>query len=374
MARPTLPKSVGAIATLIAASALSAASASAQQRNNVTVIHGPPASAICKSCAAPGEWSSPPPPAGFDPLTASPYALDFYGFPPRPNPMTAPRAYGAWVKMATAPVTRIAPHFVAGNLSFGPVAAVPPSVASPVTAVTNNAWSGIAITDASAPFRATGTTIYTFFTIPSLVQPNGTCSSKPYWYSAWGGIDGYHTPDVFQAGVTAEVTCASGHTTITLYPFTEWYPAKAVYNASFAVDPGDTIGIESWNTSSTNGKAIIVDFQHDAEYEANIAAPAGTSLGGTTAEWIVEAPSGGYPANPLANYGYTGMFNLVIAANGTDYDPASPPAGSVVDGVTMEEGGVAASEFTFLGTEAIWLNAAGYAKCAHPDNGVCPKP
>ena len=45
----------------------------------------------------------PAPPAGFDPTTASDIALEVYGFPPRPDPTTAPQAHAHWRRLVSAP-------------------------------------------------------------------------------------------------------------------------------------------------------------------------------------------------------------------------------------------------------------------------------
>ena len=42
----------------------------------------------------------PQPPANLDPLSASDEELEQYGFPPRPDPLSAPEAYAHWQKLA----------------------------------------------------------------------------------------------------------------------------------------------------------------------------------------------------------------------------------------------------------------------------------
>jgi hypothetical protein len=333
----------------------------------VTVLHGPPADIVCKNCAAPNAWWSPAPPAQFDPLTASQPALDFYGLPPRPDPLTAPGPYGEWLKMVTAPVTRVTPHLVTGNISFGAsvIGVPPPTTQSAATVTTNPAWSGFAIVDSSGPFKVAKTTIYADFVVPTLFQPVGTCSSTPYWYVAWPGIDGYNTPDVLQAGVAGEATCAANKTTETFYVWTQWYPAKIAVDTSFVVTPGDTLTVAVWATSATAGKALIEDTQRNTSIEVNIPAPSGTSLSGKTAEWIVEAPSGGYPKYPLGHYATAGWFNLFVAVPvGTAtraYYPGSSPTGTVYN-ITMDEDGSPASVPQLFGTSALWFYTTGAAK------------
>jgi hypothetical protein len=50
-----------------------------------------------------GQVTSPRPPAGFNPLTASEEELQRYGFPPRPDAKQAPEAYSQWRKLVLVP-------------------------------------------------------------------------------------------------------------------------------------------------------------------------------------------------------------------------------------------------------------------------------
>ena len=48
------------------------------------------------------------PPAGFNPLTASPAARQQYAVPPAPDPTAAPKAYEQWKKAVGGPQNRVA--------------------------------------------------------------------------------------------------------------------------------------------------------------------------------------------------------------------------------------------------------------------------
>jgi hypothetical protein len=54
---------------------------------------------------AAGQVTSPLPPTGFDPITASNDELQRYGFPPRPDAKKAPEAYSQWRKLVLVPRT-----------------------------------------------------------------------------------------------------------------------------------------------------------------------------------------------------------------------------------------------------------------------------
>jgi hypothetical protein len=61
------------------------------------------------------------PPATFNPVAASPEALQQYGFPPRPDKLKAPEAYNAWVKAVSAPQTRLeSPQLEQTSIYNGP--------------------------------------------------------------------------------------------------------------------------------------------------------------------------------------------------------------------------------------------------------------
>src|SRR5277367_2456800 len=49
------------------------------------------------------------PPKSFNPLTASDQDLEYYGFPPKPNEIAAPKAFASWQKAMTASKIRVKP-------------------------------------------------------------------------------------------------------------------------------------------------------------------------------------------------------------------------------------------------------------------------
>jgi hypothetical protein len=70
---------------------------------SVTTGQGNSPSVAADQTNPPGVVSYPPPPAGFDPLTASDEALKRYGFPPKPDQQSDPKDYAIWKKMVLVP-------------------------------------------------------------------------------------------------------------------------------------------------------------------------------------------------------------------------------------------------------------------------------
>jgi hypothetical protein len=82
---------------------------------------GPRASIYQVPTNIPNVRTSVPPPATFDPVAASPEALQQYGFPPRPDKLKAPEAYNAWAKAVSAPQRRLeSPQLEQTSIYNGP--------------------------------------------------------------------------------------------------------------------------------------------------------------------------------------------------------------------------------------------------------------
>lgn len=93
---------------------------------------------------------------------------------------------------------------------------------------TSKAWSGsvLFIDPDKDPFAW----IYGEWTVPNAYSPDPN-SGKPYYSSAWIGIDGDGSPDVLQGGTETDVT---GSQAAFSYAWWEWYPA---YECKLAIFP-----------------------------------------------------------------------------------------------------------------------------------------
>ncbi len=249
----------------------------------------------------------PAPPAGFNPLVASPAALATYGFPPAPDPVAAPKTYARWQRLASAPQTRLANPLVQQmEIHHGPPLNLSLSPAGGGSYYSSN-WSGIAEVLPSGTFKANLTYAVEEFVVPVVQQAVGTCNSS-WWYSSqWVGFDGVTSNDVLQAGANEAAVCShySGqvHPYATYWAWLEWYPNAELRIANFQISPGDVVGVEVWyTTTSPHGNVYLVNLTTESSVAFGINPPPGTSFAGDSVEWIVERPSVNGALANLANY------------------------------------------------------------------------
>jgi len=264
----------------------------------------------------PGATTIAAPAAGFDPITASDEELSYHGFPPRPNQNTEPKAYATWAKAMQHSKTRIVPTLQQTAVFHGPVKQTKLAKSSVVesspelagqasnTAYSSN-WSGYVDFSGAAGYGAKS---YYFlvndYVVPVAEQAFNACTGGWDYGSAWNGIDGWGSPDVLQAGIEFDAYCALGGLIKSTYysAWYEWYPNAEVRIGGFPIVPGDDIFVETWHTSATQGYAYLVNYNNNQAVEVGFTAPAGTSLVGNSAEWVVERPSVGGSLTNLTNY------------------------------------------------------------------------
>jgi hypothetical protein len=163
------------------------------------------------------------------------------------------------------------------------------SAVSGLTAVdsTSSNWSGYAETGTSFT-HATGT-----FTIPSIVA-NGAVGDT----SEWVGIDGTGNSDLIQAGVDEEVD--AGSSTASIWAWWEILPAYAT-PVTLPVSAGDTVTVSIDELSAGEWKISIFDVTSGDDFTIEQA----YSGPGTSAEWIVEAPTSGSTSSVVTLLDYT---------------------------------------------------------------------
>jgi hypothetical protein len=254
------------------------------------------------------------PPAGFNPVTATPEQRAQYGFPPAPDRAADPNGYAVWQKAMTA--ASHAKHYT-GPLKGTNLKSMPARMAAPLAGTaavveggpTNAAsynWSGIVNTRTNTSFtKGAFDLVYSEFTVPSAQEPYGVCDSSQYYYAGvWNGIDGWsNSGDVLQAGATSYATCSGGVNKPGYYSWIEWYPSYPVIEA-YDVNPGDVMFVETYATSARQGYLYVYDYALQI-YDSYQLTPTGsTQLIGNSAEYIVERPccdAAGYDT-ALANY------------------------------------------------------------------------
>jgi len=292
----------------------------------------------------PGATTIAAPPAGFDALAASDEELAYYGFPPRPNQNTEPKAYATWAKAMLHSKVRVVPTLEQTSIFHGPAKQAKTSAVKPTavekdfslanqpsnTAYSYN-WSGYVDFSGATSY---GSKSYYFlvndYTVPVAEQAFGACTGGWDWGSAWNGIDGWGSPDVLQAGIEFDAYCALGGAIRSTYysAWYEWYPFSEVRIGGFPIAPGDDIFVEVWNTSSTAGHAYLVNYNNNQSVNISFNAPSGTHLVGNSAEWVVERPSVGGSLTTLTNYIMDPFWDAYAYTQGyaafNDIDEATP--------------------------------------------------
>ena len=319
----------------------------------------------------PGVTTAIAPPEGFDPLSASDQELATYGFPPRPDPQAAPEAYASWARAMAASKKRLIPQLKVTNIFHGSNRRVPVQQLEDGSGNSSN-WSGAVAYSGATSYNNT-TSFYevsTDYVVPVAEQAFGTCSLTSDYASAWVGIDGDGVsgggspkPDVLQAGVDFDASCSAGSTFPSYYAWYEWYPNASQKIQNLAVSPGDDVYVVVWDTSATSGHAYIVNINTNTATTLNFGPPAGTSLIGNCAEWIVERPSVNGGLATLTNYisdvfwaSFAWTFNAGFFPN---YYPGSPGATLY----TMLDNNSKPISFpTLLGTSGIWFYDEGSAR------------
>jgi hypothetical protein len=302
------------------------------------------------------------PPAGFNPLNASDQDLEYYGFPPRPNEIAAPKAFASWQKAMTASKIRIAPTLEVTKNFAGP-AKMKAGAGTPATgtAASSYNWSGYVNTNGVTKYGSTSFYyIIGEYVVPIARQAYSKCDGTWDYTVTWVGIDGWGSGDVLQAGNEADAYC-NGTTKSAYYSaWYEWYPYGWTRITSLPIVPGDDLFVEVWSTSSTAGHAYLVNYNTDQYVIVNFSAPPNTQLVGNSAEWIVERPGVNGGLATLANY-ISDYFSDAYAYN-FGYSAVDPGSAGSFPVTMLDNNGYAISYPTLLGTNATWMQDEGSAR------------
>lgn len=301
-----------------------------------------------------------PPPPGYDP-EASPAAVNAkFNLPPEPDPVTAPRTHRMWQGALSA--KHAMPTVRSTMVRHGPAKV---SARTDTTESSSN-WSGTSVSGTMSP---SGQAVTGMFVVPSARLPFGvSCpTAVPYAASLWAGIDDY---DVLQAGVGINVFCVVNGASLVeqpqYYVWVEWFPSGEVTVSEPAVNPGDLVFVEVWNTTPEQGYATIYNYSTNTAATYAVTAPTGTSLQANTAEWIVERPDVGYQISNLVNY------VSVPWAGGETWNYVAPiptlysMGDSTVTQITMtDNSGNPISAATIENESFLWFQTSGSA-CGNP--------
>ncbi len=340
----------------------------------LSAVTGLFAAAICCTASA---WAAPlalstnvpdvvsfaGPPAGFDAVHASDAALDAYGFPPRPALAGDGHARRDWERMLSHARIRVNPQ-----LRMIPGRAGPQQLRTMVRhgANTSTNWTGFTL---SNNMRQLGLGSFTLVTgqlnVPAAEQAFGVCTGAWDYSAVWAGLDGVNNNGVLQAGTESDAYCSGANTQTSYYAWLEWYPAAGLQITNMTVSAGDIVSIFLYGTGPTTGAVVLIDATTNHYVSMGITAPAGTTLQGSSAEWIMERPTlKGNQLSTLTNFVASYMSSMNAAPLFAPQFPAgAPPAGTYSSTVTMNDSaGETLATATLLGANGMVFQDTGAAK------------
>jgi len=294
------------------------------------------------------------PPRDFDPVTAPDSLLALYGFPPRPDAAMQPEAHDSWARAMRSSSARITPHLEQTNVYHGPKR-------TGNSSGTSLNWSGSVDFGGANSYNHTNSFYYLIadYVVPTAIQAYGACTGGWDYSSSWIGIDGDGSNDVLQAGTESDAYCSGGSNSSYYSAWIEWFPFSETRITNFPVAPGDDLFIEVWNTSSTQGYAYLFNYRTNQSVSLSLTPPAGTSLIGNSAEWVVERPSVGGGLATLTNYVWDFFANCYAYTwSGVSYTPGTTSATQLT---MLDNSSKPISYPTLLGTNAIWFRDEGSA-------------
>jgi hypothetical protein len=330
-----------------------------------------------------GVHTFPAPPRDLDALSASDETLASYGLPPRPDRAADPAGYRSWaeamrlrperwngtltVRKATGSSARVADDSQGGGAAW-------PASSNAVTNSNTPNWSGVVHQLPLTSYSPTQSFYWVTaqFTVPvaqqafSSAASGNICDGDSDFAANWVGLDGYNQADVLQGGTDSIATCKSNVHSTSYYAWAEWYPGGSI--RQFFVNPGDDMYVEVWNTGDRNGCAFIEDKTTRLSATYCLTAPAGITLKGNQAEYILERCGGdSLTANhyfPLANY-ISSVWNQAKAQTFNDviYYPGLTTSTSYLLSM-RDDGGVTISTPTVgaangVGPYSIWFQNLG---------------
>jgi Peptidase A4 family len=306
------------------------------------------------------------PSRNFDATTATERELVVHGLPPRPDAHTHPRLAAKWQRIAEQ-----RHHYISPELRVNPsirrqldraliarreiaeqeliryreksILKYTSERLSDILKIlallpeTSTNWSGAYVKRPSAEQLMTVTGEWR---VPGVNPPasawNGTgYNDGTYLCGVWVGIDGTQgTNDVMQAGTGSQCVVSGGKMTSTsFFAWTEWFSLPSVSVSNFPIQVGDVISCTVCAPfGNTHGTAMFNNLTSGATTNIGINPPAGVSLVGNVAEWIVEDPGligGGL--YPFPNYGSTYFSDCTAGSKNIELDLGTAKEIDLVD-------------------------------------------
>ena len=173
------------------------------------------------------------------------------------------------------------------------------------TTVTSTNWSGYASNGTKGAYTSVSS---------SWTEPTGSCTSGTQYSSFWVGLDGYASNSVEQTGT--DVDCSGS--TPQYYGWYEMYPQFPV-NFSNTVRPGDHF---TASVTFSGSKTYTLVLQDTTQGWTQTETKSKNGLSRSSAECIIEAPSGSGGVLPLANFGTVNFSSCL--ANGSPIGNNNP--------------------------------------------------
>jgi Peptidase A4 family len=236
------------------------------------------------------------PPRGFDSLNADSADLQKFGLPPRQDDPELQAKYDRFLNRVQGKFNYIPATFRTNSEVFhGPRQ----RVTSAATETSAN-WSGAVV------FAPAGTSYQ--WILGEWVVPDVDAPTENQWYycASWVGIDGDGSGDVCQAGIGSQVYRSGTAVTRDFYVWWEWYPLPEVQITSLPIGPGDMVTAllcARPGAGATTATVYLSNVTTGASTSVTFNAPAGTSLSGNCAEWVVEAPTVNGQQSLMADFG-----------------------------------------------------------------------
>jgi hypothetical protein len=228
-------------------------------------------------------FQSPPP--DFDPAKATDRERLAYGIPR--CPIENPELVARWKRKLSRPYKMVRPEF---RVRESRRTSLPSFLDKHGTQEFYN-WAGAYVTP---PSGTTFKWVESTWRFPQSYLPGGAQPNVEYFASTWIGIDGDNgSGDILQAGCDSDIE-ESGRSTPHQYnPWWEWFPAGSFWITNLTFSPGDEISLLICVTQDSTTSAGVFFGNNTTNTAAFFHAtpPAGTTLVGNSAEWIVEALS-----------------------------------------------------------------------------------
>ncbi|UKZ68998.1 uncharacterized protein TrAtP1_010016 [Trichoderma atroviride] len=180
---------------------------------------------------------------------------------------------------------------------------------------TSDNWSGVAILQ-SGVTEVSGT-----FTVPVPKLPPGGDPNTAYCGVAWVGIDGWFNDDLIQTGV---LWCISENQA-SYNPWYEYLPGPITFFYGVTISAGSVVTVTATKTGNNSG---ITALTVDGTTVSHTFSGEGSSLPGSSAEWIVEDYSLSLEEQvlvPFADFGNVTFTDASAVVNGAIITPSEGP-------------------------------------------------